>query len=106
MTTGSALFRAAQRLDETPMAMLNGGASDALEALTAAAPESEAIAQARDIDISVVHELWERADARLRAVPEPDAVFLAAAEAASLLYTAAWVIESDSATTEDLKEVL
>jgi hypothetical protein len=102
----SALFSAAQRLDESPMAMLNGGASDALRALDAAAPEAEGIALARGIDTSVLNELWERAGARLREVPGPDGVFEAAAEAASLLYTAAWVFGSDSATTEDLRDSL
>jgi hypothetical protein len=86
--------------------MLNGGASDALEALATAAPETKVVAQAREIDVSLVNELWERADARLRDVPEPAAVYDAAAEAASLLYTAAWVLRSDSATTEQLRDVL
>jgi hypothetical protein len=102
----AALFSAAQRLDESPTTMLNGGASDALRALDDAAPQVEAVAQARAIDATVLSELWERAGARLRTVPEPNAVFEAAAEAAWLLYTAAWVISSDSATTAQLRDML
>jgi hypothetical protein len=104
--SSAALFGAAQKLDETPMAMLNGGASDALSALNAAAPEVQIVARTRDIDVAVVNELWERAEARLREAPEPDAVFEAAAEAASLLYVAAWVFGSESATTDDLRDLL
>jgi hypothetical protein len=103
--TSDALFRAAQRLDETPVALLNGGASDALRALEDAAPEMKAVAQSRSIDALAMNELWERAEGRLRDVPE-DAVFDAAAEAASLLYTAAWVMGSESATTDGLREAL
>ncbi len=86
--------------------MLNGGASDALEALEAAASETAEVARARDIDAAVIDELWARADARLRDVPEQDAIYPAAAEAASLLYAAAWVIGSGDATTEQLRDVL
>lgn len=107
MTPSSAdLYRVAERLDESPTELLNGGAADALRALDASAPETEAIARTRGIELSTMHALWERAGTRLREIPEPDAVFSAAAEAAALLYTAAWVLESDSATTEDLKAVL
>lgn len=107
MTSSStALFLAAQRLDRSPMAMLNGGASDALDALDVAAPEIGTVAHARNIDVSLVNRLWARADARLRDVPQHDAVYPAAAEAASLLYTAAWVISSDDATTEQLRDLL
>lgn len=104
--SSAALFRVAQRLDESPTAMLNGGASDALRALEEAAPETEAVARARCIDSSALDDLWQRAGDRLRDVPEPDAVFEAAAEAASLLYTAAWIFASDAATDEDLRDVL
>jgi hypothetical protein len=107
MTPGSAdLYRVAERLDESPMELLNGGAADALRALDASATETEAVASARGIDLSTVNELWERANLVLREAPEPDAVFAAAAEAATLLYTAAWVLDSDSATTEDLRALL
>jgi hypothetical protein len=104
--SSSSLFHAAQRLDESPLAILNGGASDALDALEAAAPETAAAAEARGIEVAVMNELWSRADARLREVPQGEAVYEAAAEAASLLYMAAWAIGSDSATTEQLREVL
>ena len=106
MATADALFRAARRLDESPMAILNGGASDALRALDAAAPEVEGMAAARHIDAAAMNELWERAGARLREIPDSDAVYEAAAEAASLLYTAAWVFGSDSATIDDVRDVL
>jgi hypothetical protein len=88
------------------MAMLNGGASDALEALEAAASETAEVARGRGIDGAALDELWARTDARLREVPEQDAIYPAAAEAASLLYTAAWVISSEDATTEQLRDVL
>jgi hypothetical protein len=106
MTPSADLFRVAEMLDESPMELLNGGAADALRALDASAAQTEAVAAERGIDLSTVNELWERAGACLREAPEPDAVFSTAAEAAALLYTAAWVLESNSATTEDLKAVL
>lgn len=102
----TALFHAAQRLDESPTAILNGGAYDALEALAAAAAETGAVAAARGIELSVMNELWARADACLREIPQGDDVYPAAAEAASLLYMAAWAVGSDEATTEQLREVL
>ena len=106
MTRSSDLWHVAERLDESPMELLNGGAAEALSVLKASASEAEAVASERGIELATVTELWERADARLREVPEPDAVFAAAADAASLLYTAAWVMESDSATTDELRDSL
>jgi predicted xylose isomerase-like sugar epimerase len=107
MTASSAdLFRVAERLDESPTELLNGGATDALRLLDASASEIEAVARTRGIELSTINALWERAGVCLREVPEADAVFSAAANAATLLYTAAWVLESDSATTEDLKALL
>jgi hypothetical protein len=107
MTPSSAdLFSVAERLDESPTELLNGGAADALRLLKASVPETEAVARTRGIDPEVVNALWERASARLRDVPEPSAVFPAAAEAAALLYTAAWVLDSDSLTAEDLKAAM
>ena len=107
MTASSAdLLRVAERLDEWPMELLNGGAVDALSALDASAPEVQAVANTRGIELSTVNALWERAAARVREVPEPDEVFAAAAEAAGLLYAAAWVMDSDSATTQDLRDLL
>lgn len=100
------LYRIAERLDESPMELLNGGASDALRALETSAPETSAMAESRGLDPAAVSALWERATLLLQDAPEPDAVFSAAAEAATLLYTAAWVIDSDSATTEDLRAIL
>jgi hypothetical protein len=103
--TSDALFRAAQRLDESPMTILNGGASDALLALNEAASETESIAHARGIEVADVNELWSRAATRLREVSVED-VYVAAAEAASLLYTAAWVLGSESATADELRSIL
>jgi hypothetical protein len=100
------IFTAAERLDESPMELLNGGANDALHALDASAGEIEGVAQSRGIEFAQVEELWQRASSRLRDLPEPDALYPAAAEAATLLYTAAWVLESDSVTTEDLRLLL
>jgi hypothetical protein len=103
--SSAALFHAAQRLDESPMALLNGGASDALRALDESASETETVARARGIEVSTMNDLWARAGSRLREVPADD-VFAAAADAASLLYTAAWALNSESATTDDLRAVL
>lgn len=100
------LFSAAERLDESPNELLNGGAADALRALEASTKEAESVAQKRGIELSTVNALWERAGARLRAEPEPDAVFAAAADAAVLLYAAAWMLDSESATTEGLLNLL
>jgi hypothetical protein len=58
------------------------------------------------VESQAVEELWERASARLRDVPERSELFPAAADAANLLYTAAWVLRSDSVTTEDLRSLL
>jgi hypothetical protein len=106
MTPSSDLYRVAERLDESPMELLNSGAADALRALDASAPQTEVVAAERDIDPSAMNQLWERAELRLRETPGPDEVFSAAAEAASLLYTAAWVLESESANTEDIRSLL
>ena len=105
-TNATELLRVAERLDDFPMALLNGGASEALQALAASESEGETVATSRGIDPATVNELWQRADACLRQTPEDDAVFSTAAEAASLLYAAAWVLESDSATTEDVRDLL
>jgi hypothetical protein len=103
--TSDALYRAAQRLDESPTTLLNGGASDALLALNASQGEITAVAHARGVEVSEMDALWTRAASSLREVPA-DNVYAAAAEAASLLYTAAWMIGSDTATSEDLRAVL
>ena len=101
-----ALLRVAELLDDSPLELLNGGAAAALGALEESSPHVQGIAEARGIEPAVVTELWERANERLRNMPAADDVFAASAEAASLLYTAAWVLESDSATTEDVRAVL
>jgi hypothetical protein len=88
------------------MELLNGGAAEALLVLGASASETEGVARDRGIELAVISALWEQAEARLRDAPEPHAVFPAAAEAAALLYAAAWVLESDAATTEDLRALL
>ena len=100
------LFSAAARLDESPIDLLNGGAIAALQALEDSMPKAEAVATERGIDPSAIAALWGRAGARLRATPADDAIFAAAADAAVLLYAAAWVLDSDSASTEDLLNLL
>lgn len=101
------LYAAAERLDESPVELTNGGAADALRALEASAADAEVVAAERGIDVAAVQALWERAGARLRAVPaDADAVFVAAADAAALLYSAAWIFNSDAATTEGLLNLL
>lgn len=101
-----ALFRAATRLDETPAELLNGGADEALQALEQCEAEANAAASSQGVEPSAVDALWERAGARLRKVPEQDELYPAAAEAASLLYAAAWVLHSDAVTTEDLQALM
>lgn len=100
------LYTAAARLDESPTELLNGGAVDALSALEASAPDAEAVASARGIEQSDVSALWDRAGTRLRALPGSNDLFPAAAEAATLLYAAAWVLDSGSATTEGLQDLM
>jgi len=100
-----ALFRAATKLDESPAELLNGGAAEALRALEQCEAEANAAASSQGVEPSAVDALWERAGARLRNVPAQDDLFPAAAEAASLLYAAAWVLHSDTVTTEDLRSL-
>jgi hypothetical protein len=102
----ASLFEAAERLDESPIELLNGGAHDALHALSRSSADAEAAANERGLDTAAVAALWQRADARLRATPPADAVFAAAADAASLLYAAAWVLDSDAVTTEEVLYLL
>jgi hypothetical protein len=98
------LYRVAVRLDESPEELLNGGASEGVRVLDAISPE--AVASERGIEVAAIKELWDRAGARLTAVPEPDELYPAAAEAASLLYGAAWVVGSASATAEDVRAII
>jgi hypothetical protein len=106
-STRDDLFSVAQMLDETPVELLNGGAADALRALAATAAEAEEVARTRGIELDAVHELWARANACLQDVPQLDGLYPAAAEAAALLYTAAWVLDSpESATVADLRAVM
>lgn len=102
----SELQRVAETLDESPTELLNGGAAEGLRALNAATSELQGIADARGLELSTVNELWERASVRLSDVPDEAALFPAAAEAAGLLYTAAWLMESEAATTEDVRDLL
>lgn len=94
------LLSVAVRLDECPTELLNGGATEALRALDAAAPE--AASGHSGTVTEEIRALWERAGIRLREVPEPGQLFPAAAEAATLLYAAAWALDSESVTAEDL----
>ncbi len=98
------LFNVAVRLDESPTELLNGGAADALHALDAIAPDS--VASLRGIEVTEVEALWDRAGARLRTMPAPADLFPAAAEAATLLYAAAWAASSDSVTSEGLQSLI
>ncbi len=107
MTPVSAdLFGVAERLDESPTELLNGGATEGLRALAASESQARALATTRGLDVDTVRALWERAGARLREQPEVDALYPAAAEAAALLYTAAWVIDADSATDDDVRALM
>jgi hypothetical protein len=98
------LYRLAVRLDEEPEELLNGGASEGLRVLSAISPE--AVASERGIEVGEVKALWDRAGARLSAMPEPAELYPAAAEAATLLYGAAWVAGSASATVEDVRALI
>jgi hypothetical protein len=98
------LYEVAVRLDEEPEELLNGGASDGLRILSEISPAG--VASAQGIEMAAVEALWDRAGACLNVMPEPDDLFAAAAEAATLLYTAAWVVGSGSATTEGLQDLM
>lgn len=99
----AALFQAAERLDETPEELLNGGARDALRVLADSVQERDSTAIARGIDKATVSALWDRADALLRSTPSSeDELFPTAADAAVVLYGAAWVLGSDSVRREDI----
>jgi hypothetical protein len=98
------LYRVAVRLDEEPEELLNGGASEGLRVLGTISPE--VVASERGIDLADVKALWDRAGARLSEVPAPDELYPAAAEAATLLYGAAWIAGSDSATAEDVRALI
>ncbi len=106
MAQSDDLYRVATRLDETPVELLNGGAADGLRALAASSDAITTVAAERGIEATTARALWDRADARLRDIPDQQALFPAAAEAAGLLYAAAWALGSASATTEDLQALL
>jgi len=103
MTHAAELFEAAVTLDESPDDLLNGGAAAGLQALRASAPVASAIAAEKELDPVIVDELWGRAVSRLTEMPAPDELFAAAAEAASLLYTAAWMLEAGEPTADDVR---
>lgn len=98
------LYSVAVRLDESPEELLNGGAAQALHALDAFPPETAA--SKSGVAVAEVTALWDRAGERLRDLPAPDELYPAAAEAASLLYAAAWVVGSDSVMSEDLQALM
>jgi hypothetical protein len=98
------LYRVAVRLDESPEELLNGGAAEALRVLNSVPPED--VATARGFEVAEVKALWDRADARLREIPGPDELFPAAAEAATLLYAAAWAANSGAATAEGVRALM
>ncbi len=98
------LYRVAVRLDESPEELLNGGALEGLRVLGTISPED--VASERGIEVGEVQALWDRAGACLSEMPAPDELYPAAAEAATLLYGAAWVAGSESATVEDLRALI
>jgi hypothetical protein len=107
MTSCSAdLFTAAERLDESPEELLNGGAVEALRALQSCQPEIEEVAARRGIDLTALNALWERASVRLRETPAPEELFPAAADAAGLLYAVAWALRADTVTPDDLRSMI
>lgn len=107
MTSCSAdLLTAAERLDESPEELLNGGAIAALQALETCQTDIEAVAAAHGVDATTLNALWERAGARLRETPPLEDLFPAAADAAALLYSAAWVLVAESVTAEDLQSII
>ena len=48
------------------------------------------------------HPLWDRAAASLRRTPEAGELFAFAADAAVLLYAAAWFLEATGVTTAEM----
>ncbi|HEY3864544.1 MAG TPA: hypothetical protein VGL54_00485 [Solirubrobacteraceae bacterium] len=100
------LYTVAARLDESPTEIMNGGAVAGLNALAVSAQAAEAAASAHGIEPTTVTALWERAGVRLRELPDANEMFPAAAEAATLLYAAAWVFDSDSVTAEGLQALM
>lgn len=106
MPDSAQLFVVAETLDESPAELLNGAASAGLHALDATAGEIAALASARGLDATSLEDLWSRAQHRLTEMPNPADVYEAAAEAATLLYAAAWVVESDSVTVEELASLV
>jgi hypothetical protein len=97
------LFGAAVTLDESPEDFLNGGAAAGLQALHASASVASVIAAEKEIDPAIVDALWDQAVSRLTEMPAPDNLFAAAAEAANLLYAAAWVLEAVELTADDVR---
>jgi hypothetical protein len=95
------LFSVAERLDERPKELLNGGAAAALEVLAESAEERDRITSSRGIDSGRASTLWDHATALLQS-PEAGELFSVAAEAAVTLYSAAWVLSSDEVTNDDL----
>lgn len=100
------VYNAAVRLDETPVELLNGGADAGLRALEASAGLSQELATSWGVDHHAVADLWNRAETSLRAAPEADTLFEAAADAAVLLYAAAWFLQADEITADDLEQLL
>lgn len=100
------LLGAAVTLDESPKDLLNGGASAGLRALRASASAANATAAEHELDPAVVDELWARAISRLTEIPASEKLFAAAAEAANLLYTAAWVLEAGELTADEVRALI
>jgi hypothetical protein len=105
MSGSQALFSAAVRLDELPRHTLAYEAGTALEALEQTHDAARDTAAQKGFDASLVDAVWGDAAARLRAGPEDD-LFRAAADAASLLYTAAWLLDTPEANGPEIELML
>jgi hypothetical protein len=105
MSSADDLRQAAQRLDDCPSVMLNGGAHSALVALAKAADEGQQRADLWGLEAEVT-ELWARATRQLEAVPSVEALYPAAANAAVMLYTASWFLTAPNPTAGDLQAIL
>jgi hypothetical protein len=106
MSASADLFNAAVVLDESPVEMLNGGAAEGLRALEASAGLGAELAVRRNVDPDAIHSLWDRAATALRRSPDGDELFPTAADAAVLLYAAAWFLGADDATTAQREQLL
>lgn len=106
MACESDLYRAAAQLDESPIDLRNGTAAEALHALEACAGTISEVAARHGLGVEKVELLWHRARTSLQQGADAEDVFASAAEAATLLYVAAWLLEVPAATASDLDLLL